>query len=352
LPRTQTRQRRGGGDWRAVALLCGLSSGIQAADVPVLRILQRTEGVGESLDPDAKARPVLQRLTVDQTGKLISLEWLDSNLKVGEGERVTRQVILRMDGSVPTLWELDPARKTYREQAGDLNRYQLDRRIAEDAIIQNARTRQTQERDRLLQENYLKADGSRDVELKRSPGRTLLGRACERIEITENGRRIIDAQVSRDVPGATSYFHLYRRLGAFSAEVLAKMEAIEGVPLIAKITVVTALPARELEVEVLDVKGATLPTGFFRPPTNFERESLVPKNARCAYCGGPIQNPEAPPAQARTKTGFVLFDSEEHYEAYLDAKDAGKPVPADTRKEAPPSEPAKRPDPRRRNNQP
>ena len=280
---------------------------------------------------------------MDRTGKLISLEWLDPALKVGEGERATRQVILRMDGSVPTLWELDPGRKTYREQAGDLNRYQLDRRIAEDAIIQNAKTRETQERDQLLKENYLKADGSRDVELKRSPGGTLLGRGCERIEITENGRVIIDAQVSREVPGATSYFHLYRRLGAFSAEVLAKMEAIDGVPLKAKITVVTALPARELEVEVLEVQGATRPIGYFRPPEDFKKESLIPKNPRCAYCGGTIENPKAPPAQARTKTGSILlFDSEEHFEAYLDAKDAGQPVPADGPK-APLPEPAKKP---------
>ena len=339
------KQAWGAALWAAVLLgpttglfgpITALTAGAQdVATVPVLQILQRTQGAGVSLDPDSpKEAPVLQRLTVDSTGRLISLEWLDPSAKtVSATGQVTRQVILRMDGEEPTLYELSPTKRTYREQAGDLNRHQLDRRIADDAIIQSSKRMTREEREQLLKENYLRLDGSRDVELKTTAGGELLGRKCERVEITENGRRIIDAQVSREVPGATSYFHLYRRLGAFSEEVLDKMEGMDGVPLKAKITVVTALPARQIEVDVLEVQGASVPASFFRPPAGFQKERVIPDNARCAYCGESIEDPESPGAQLRMESGaIVLFDSEEHFEAFLDAQEAGLPVPAQLKK--------------------
>jgi len=272
------------------------------AALHVLRVEYRTRGAvpGTSLEK-GKAAAVLQRITVDPNGTRLLYE---------ESEEVPRpaatgiggpsfdvvpgrKCILRMDRSPPVILEILEGGKAYREHAGDLNELQKDRRIAEQDLLKLAGDQATpKEYERILKENYLKPGGRRDVIVRREPGKKVLDRQCERVIVEENGRLIVDAQVTREVPGSRSYYQLYRRLGAFSEEVLTRLEVVEGLPLEAKITVVTALPAYTFDVQALKMESVDAAEGIFDVPAGAKKVEEVPREAACQRCGKKIEDVE------------------------------------------------------------
>lgn len=299
--------------------------------VSVLTILQKTSG----LEPqeDDTSPPTFQRVTVDTAGKRLVLDEFRSQPRRQANpssvpEPVARRLILRMDKEPPTIWEVSPPKKEYREYEGNLNHLQRDRRITEINEIKLAkRTFSRREQEKFFQENYLRPDGKRVVELKRGKGETILGHECEHIVVVENGRTIIDAQISTDVPGARSYFQLYRRLGVFSEDVLNKISSIEGIPLKGKITVVSALPVHELEVEVLDIAHRKIPASEFKPPSGFRKYEEVPPELICAYCQKKLFRDRIGGKLQREDGSFLYTCSEECSEKFLDEGLLDAPVP-------------------------
>ena len=112
-----------------------------------------------------------------------------------------------------------------------------------------------------------------------------LASACEHLVVKENCLTIIDAQVTSAIPGARNYYHLYGRLGVFSEEVLERLRDLDGVPLKAKINVVTALRTWSLEVETKRMDVRQVPVEFFELPPNAQ---LIPEetgSGKCPRCG-------------------------------------------------------------------
>ena len=296
-----------------------------------LRLLQRRVGLGSD-DLDGKKVAILQSLTVDDSGQSVILEEYGQPEALGEGEQgprlpeVSRKVIVRMDRDPPIVRELFPRARRYKEHAGDLNRLQKDRDIAERQEIELSKRMSSKEREVFLESRYLRADGRRVVNVESTDGELVLGSPCEHVVVKENGRTIIDAQMARDVPGTRSYFELYKRLGVFSSEILAAIENLEGVPLRAKITVVTALPVEEIDVEVLDLERVKLEPSDFEPPKGYTKIEEIPAELTCAKCGAKI-DPKRIGGKYRPEGGaWRYFCSDEHWEAFVDALDTGNPA--------------------------
>ena len=273
-----------------------------AEPLRVLRVEYRTKGAvpGTSLEK-GKAASVLQRITVDPSGRrLLYEESEEVPRRDAAGKEVPgmdvvpgRKCILRMDRSPPVIYEVLEGGKAYREHAGDLNELQKDRRIAEQDLLKLARDQATpKEYERILKDNYLKPNLRRDVTIRREPGAKILDRECERIVVEENGRLIVDAQVTREAPGSRSYYELYRRLGAFSEEVLEKLSGVEGLPLGARITVVTALPAYTFDVDALKMETVAADEAIFELLPGARKVEDVPREAICHRCGKKIEDVE------------------------------------------------------------
>jgi hypothetical protein len=304
---------------------------VVAAPVPVLQVLQRTQGLPDG-QGKAQRTSVLQTLTVDTNGARILLDsyQLPGGLKgpltmakVRSKGRVKQRLILRMDLGKPVVWEVDMVAGTYREEKGDLNRYQLDRRMQEDNLIRRALRLPEREREAVLKKDFLRRDYKRIVEVVKSPASQVLGYDCEHLRVTENGRLILDAYISENVPGARSYYQLYRRLGVFSEEVLDAIDGVKGLPLKATIGVVTALPPQQLEVEVLEVAQGTVPEELFNEPQNLKRADELPDTLKCAHCGKAVRGKRVP-HQYKDDTGAVhFFDEATCYEAWLDLRKRG-----------------------------
>jgi YHS domain-containing protein len=224
---------------------------------------------------------------------------------VGDKSASSRKFVLRSDKSPPVIWEVLEGGKSYREHAGDLNELQKDRRIQERNEIELSKKLTRKEYEEWKRENpYLRPDGSREVKVLREPGEKILGHQCEHIVVTENGWTIVDAQVTKDVPGGGTYYELYRRLGAFSEEVLKELAKIPGLPLRGKVTVVTALPTYEFQVEAKSIAVVDLQKDAFELP-GAEKEE-VSREVACANCGQPV-DPENPGARAIWRGNKVYF---------------------------------------------
>jgi hypothetical protein len=285
-----------------------------------LRAEYRTTGVLPGSRPEEGSRSALQRITIDADGtRLIYEEFIEE--KTVKGSAVTgppegKKFILRMDLTPPVIYEVLERGKAYREHKGDLNEYQSDRRITEDQLIKNAKKLKKAEREELLKRNYLRADGKREVLVARHGGKPILGRPTENLVVTENGRTIIDALVTKDVPGAKSYYHLYRRLGAFSEEVLRELAKLDGLPLAGQVTVVTAVPAVKFEFEAVKMENVDLPPTAFDLPHGAVKVEDIPTEAACHACGKPIADPEHAPARGFEGGRVVFLCSEECWEKY------------------------------------
>lgn len=343
--RREPGRRTGRETWRGLAgilLLAGIcgpvATGGAAPDAKGLRVVYETRGAlpttdsatsrgGEDRDERLVTR---QEILVDDSGQRLLL--LDYE-PVGKGRAggdvqyaLKRKLILRMDRSPPMIYEVFPDGKHYREHDGDLNDLQKDRRIAETNEIRLARAMPRKEREAFFEKYWwLEEDGSRNVEVKREQGDTVLGRPCERVQVLENGRQILDIHLAEEKAGAKSYFHLYRRLGAFSEEVLEKIRDLTGLPLKGKITVVTALPTRTLEVKATRVERVDVPPDAFDLPAGAVRVDEVPDVLECGQCSKVIEaSVDEVPAKGRYDGKWVYFCSEKCAFEYARAR-LGKP---------------------------
>lgn len=327
--------------WLALTLLSREGVAEDAPKLSGLRIDYDSKGVS----PGSREEPEVlrQRLTVDDSGlrlELLELQRREPSSGKPEGPEagptsdagaceagdalplgyvLRRRLVLRMDRDPPVIWEILDGSK-YREYEGDLNDLQRERRVYEKNELEFVKRYPKKDRDAFFKEFWwLRPDGSREVTVVRKPGETILGRRCEHIRVLENGREIIDAQVATEGAGARSYFHLYRRLGAFSEEVLEKIQGIQGLPLKGRITIVTALPTQTWEVEARSVTPVSLPSGYFDLPAGAVKLEEEPKEISCAFCGKRLDVPaNRAPAKGRSPDGkWLYFCSEEHAEKYF-----------------------------------
>jgi hypothetical protein len=233
-----------------------------------------------------------QQITVDASG--LRLLWEE----MGTDGKPTRRVILRADRTVPVIQELLDDGKSYRELSGDLNKHQQERTVQELAVLPLILGGSKAEREEFFRENpHLRPDGKREVKVIREAREPFLGKVCERILLTENGRPIIDGLITREVPGARSYYELFRRLGAFSDEVLRELAKVDGLLLRGKITVVTALRVDAFEVEARSVEPVELRPDFFEVD-QLRRVEEVPREQQCLSCGKSFES--------KSGTRFVL----------------------------------------------
>ncbi len=288
-----------------------------------LRIEYQTTGVLPGAGPDEKPATVLQRITLDDTGTKLLYEEISGGSGAGGGGGVpgkvgpagarggspSKKVIFRTDGPKPILYEVLDA-KSYREHPRDLNEIQKERRLMEENEVLAANQLSAKERAAFFRENpHLRSDGSPEVSLAREAGERTLGYECDRILVTENGRPIVQGLVTREPLGSGGPFQLYRRLGAFSDEVLLKLAKVEGILLRGKIIVVTALRPNELEVEATGIDRVEVSPEIFEV-AGLTRVEDVPKDALCGFCGKKIVDPKHPGGKGFYDGKTILFCSE------------------------------------------
>lgn len=201
--------------------------------------------------------------------------------------RLKQHIQVLLDGDASRIYTITPDGRHYREHSGDLNDLQEERNIAEWNLIKLAEdTMSAREREEFFRRNpHLRPDGTREVKVSLKKGKRLLGRDCEHLTVEENGLTIIDAEVTTAIPGSRNYYHLYRRLGAFSEEVLERLKDVDGVPLEARINVVTALKRWPLEVETQRMDIRQVPAAFFELPPGAERIVEQTGIGKCPKCG-------------------------------------------------------------------
>lgn len=232
---------------------------------------------------------------------------LPDRLQVIDGERGVI-TILRLDRDPKVLWELSLDGSRYRE-GKDLDAVQRDRDRQERQLVSRSKNLPDRERNRILTANHLRSDGKRVVEVEEITGeeQERLGRPVKQFLVHENGRLVIDlliADIDTDIP----FFQFYREVGAFSREVLTAIEKLEGMPLEATFTVVTATLSHPLNVRVIDLEEGKLRIEAFDLPANAERIEESPI-AHCPICGNQVEK-SAPGGKTRLRDGsWLYFDS-------------------------------------------
>ena len=194
----------------------------------------------------------------------------------GRAEPVLRY-LLRTDRHPVEAFELLPERRAYRllEELGNM---QQERDFNEAQIYAGAARLPAADRARVLRENHLRENLAREVTLRTEPGQVLQVGArtfeCTRVVITENDVTVVDAQVTDQIAHGLDYLRLYRELGAFSAEVLAKLEGVKGFPLRAAIAVVThrLKTFHMLRIELTGLAEASVDAAFLDIPEGWEKE--------------------------------------------------------------------------------
>ncbi|HIN80712.1 MAG TPA: hypothetical protein EYN00_06525 [Planctomycetes bacterium] len=159
---------------------------------------------------------------------------------------------------------------------------------------------------RILAANHLRADGRRMVEVEEISGepRERLGRPVKQFVVHENGRLILDVLVA-DIETEIPFFRFYNEVGAFSREVLAAIEKLDGMPLEATFTVVTATLSHPLTVRVTELEEGPLLLAAFELPAGAEKIEESPI-AHCPICGQEVEK-AAPGGKTRLRDGSWLF---------------------------------------------
>ncbi len=285
--------------------------------VPVLVIEQRTSGL-PSNDPEEKAEEGRQLIVVDHGGRKLLMRDFRIDAKSGQAV-LQRTVLLRLDHEPPRIYSIAPDGSCFIEHPGDLNDLQVKRRIQERNFLEQVKRLSAAERKQFFIENpRLRPDGRREATQSMLQGETHLELECERLVVKENDLTIIDAQITRELPGARSYYHLYRRLGVFSEEVLDVLKEIEGVPLRSRITVVTALPIWTLEAEILSYREEMLSPRAFELPPDAKACPSDDVPANCPQCAKVIEDPASAVLYIRRGGTRVHLCSEECADRYAD----------------------------------
>jgi len=283
-----------------------------AAESSVSAIILEQEVKGlPGLKSEITAR---QRITIHPGGKRLLLEALPAtkssspSTKTAEtdGKKPTapnsasvllssegaNRVILDMSTKPPEIYEIIDDQKRFKARSANLSHLQNDRDDMDLHIlnyIERSNLKKT-EVNKLLAENHLRLDGKRVVKVSHGEKREILGYPCQEVIITENGRQVIQAWMTTEITGGKSFYELYQSLGAFSKEVLEKVRGVEGLPLKAKIKVVTAAPAYDIEANCLEVKkGVQTSMKVFSPPGDYKKIEEIPGIVPCPICGKELE---------------------------------------------------------------
>ena len=237
--------------------------------LPGLFIYMKSDGLPGQPNLDAKgngAGPSRQELLV--TEDRLSLRDTRSQLTY----------LFRLDLDPVRFWELSPGLDQYRDARRHEEIQDSRTRFEKQLITAQRKRLSTDEFERFLKRNHLKANASREVKLQVTEAAgNMLGYPYKHYLVLENGRVIVDAKVTEDLGLTIPFFEFYRRIGAFSDEVLEKLRGIEGVPLEATFTVVTDMLNHVIHTEVTDVtKQRLLPSYFELPPGAVEVKDTPP----------------------------------------------------------------------------
>lgn len=197
-------------------------------------------------------------------------------------------LLLRLDGDTPRFFEVSPDEKQYR-QGKDLDKIQHDRNRVEQQMIEAILSDDAKKQEQALGASYLRRDGARVVTVEEKPdAEKVLGHTCKRYVLKENGRRVVDVHVTEDFGVQIPFFDYYRRVGAFSDEVLTELKKIQGVPLRADFTVVTAGLNYDLSVVATAAKKASFDREIFELPEG-AKEVVESTIAPCAECSKDVE---------------------------------------------------------------
>jgi hypothetical protein len=300
------------------AVLCGLlipflhsSRSLAEPQETAVRALAVDQEVSGIPGLEAKKK-VRQRLLLDPTGKWAAVESLEGGGtgSVSLSSSGANRMILRMDAKQPTLLEISDRDRSYRTTPANFSHIQAERDLRELYALQNL-ARDPAARKKVLDENHLREDGRRVVEVTVGASVEILGFSCKEIVVTENNRLVIQAWMTKDIAGGANFYELYQSLGAFSKEVLEKIRPLEGVPLKARFKVITATPVvYELHVEALKLeKDVSIPRARLEIPEEYRQIEDAPSVLPCPVCkkefewenpGGRIIDPLDPSKEHRT----------------------------------------------------
>lgn len=214
--------------------------------------------------------------------------------------------IFRLDTVPSQVWEVTADGKKYRD--GVTSQVQADRDRAERQTLERLKAGDPVELDTYLRENYVRRDGTRQVEVQAHADapQELLGYKVKRYLVRENGRVVVDVLVTEDLGVEIPFFDFYRRVGAFSEEVLAKLKEIRGVPLEARITVVTASLSYPIEAKVTKLVKRGIAESMFELPegaTPIVESPFAP----CEICGVDVEKKSPPSKIIEPGSGLVHF---------------------------------------------
>lgn len=285
-----------------------LAEPVEAEKIDAIRIEQVTSGLpgGDS----GKTLSVRQVLWIDGESRRLRLE----QYTPGKDKVLDTVFLLHCGKEKETsIFTLPGGGKKYREHSGDLNENQRNRRIHELEQLRILRAYSARERKLAMKKLGIREGGKRDVKLEWKESADHLGFSCRRLTVIENDTVIIDAVLTATLPGklaetSGSYFEMYRRLGVFSEEVLDKIRGIKGIPLKAKLTVITDLPRYTISVDTRQLKNEKTPTALFELPEGAEKIVDVPTFSTCPICGTRGETEKM--GRVFTENGVVYVDSE------------------------------------------
>ena len=231
----------------------------------------------------------------------------ENHLRLDDPHGGVIYVLELVDGE-PKLFECSLDWKQYRqpERLGELQR---SRDRNERQTLDRLKNESDLDRKAVMEKRFLRPGLEREVKIIRTgEKKTLLDREAERVQLTENGRVIVDVWLDPKAELDIPFFQFYSKLGAFSDEVLVKLKELRGLPLQVEFTVVTATLAYKIDVEATAVKTEEVPLREFRVPT-WSKEVVEETVATCPICGQEVEI-AAPGGQSRRRDGTkVYFDS-------------------------------------------
>jgi len=181
-----------------------------------------------------------------------------------------QQFLMRLDMEPPEFYEVSTDGREYT-RGKDYEQTQAQRDAWEEELRRNRLGKSNAEWEHALEKNFIRADGQRLVEVETKSAAPVsiedTSFEVEEIIVRENGRVIVSALVTKQLGLDIPFFEFYRRLGAFSQQVLDKLKTIEGVPLQAEIMVVTSSFSHSLTSKVVRLRAGELELTRFDLPS-------------------------------------------------------------------------------------
>ncbi len=191
----------------------------------------------------------------------------------------SQRFLMRLDQTPAQFFEISSGGREYTT-GKDYAQTQAQRDAWEEELRRNRMEKSDAEWRHALEKNHIREDGSREVVVSQesAPSVTLGDRAfnVKKFVVRENGRVIVSALVTQDLAVDIPFFEFYRRLGAFSEDVLVKLKEIKGVPLKADITVVTSSFSHALTSKLIQVEERELQLDTFELPEGADEVTETP----------------------------------------------------------------------------